>query len=83
MQKQRQIARAFTAWQSAHQRFSEAETRLAAATLAFKQGLAPSPDALRQELLVLKAEREWRYDEAAECLRRSRTGSGSPATQRA
>lgn len=74
MQDQGQIARAFAAWQRAHQRFIDAEHRLAAATQAFQQGRAPRPDALHEEMLTLKAAQDSCYAEAAESLRSSRIG---------
>jgi hypothetical protein len=73
MQNHGQIARAFAAWQRAHERLCEAELRLQAATLAHQHGSAPKPDALRQEVLGLKAEQEWRYDIAADALRKKNT----------
>lgn len=77
MQDQGQIARAFAAWQRAHQKLCDAEERLAVATAAWKKGLQPRPDALHDEMLSLKAEQEWRYDVAAETLRKRRgTGTG-------
>jgi hypothetical protein len=76
MQDQGQIARSFAAWQRAYQQLGEAEQRLAAATLAWQQGLQPRPDGLRQEVLGLKAEQDWRYGAAAEALRnRHNTGA--------
>lgn len=74
MQDHGQIARAFAAWQRAHQKLCDAEERLAAATLAWQQGLQPRPDALQQEVQRLKAEQDWRYDAAADALRNRRGG---------
>jgi hypothetical protein len=74
MQDQAQIARAFAAWQRAHQKLCDAEERLAAATQAWQQGRQPRPDALYEEVLSLKAEQEWRYDVAAQALRRRNNG---------
>lgn len=73
MQDQAEIARAFGAWQRAHQKLCEAETRLAAAEQAHQQGRGARPDVLRKEVLSLKAEQEWRYDEAAASLHRKNT----------
>ncbi|MFC5496879.1 hypothetical protein ACFPOE_04970 [Caenimonas terrae] len=73
-QGQIQIARAFGAWQRAHQKCCEAEERLAAAVLAWKQGLQPRPDALQAEVLSLKAEQERHYDVAAQALRSRNSG---------
>lgn len=77
MQDQAQIASAFAAWQRAHQQLCDAEERLAAATQAWQQGRQPRPDTLANEVNRLKAEQEWRYDAAAQALRRRHTG-GSP-----
>lgn len=75
MQDQGQIARAFAAWQKAHQKLTEAELRLAAASQAFQRGLAPRPEQLHQEVLDLKAEQEWRYSVAADSLRQKHGGA--------
>jgi hypothetical protein len=77
MQDQAQIARAFAAWQRAHQQLCDAEEKLAAATQAWQQGRAPRPDALHTQVASLKAEQEWRYDAAAQALRRRHNG-GAP-----
>lgn len=66
MQDHGQIARAFAAWQRAHQKLSDAEERLAAATRGWKQGLQPRPDGLQAEVITLKAEQDLRYELAAE-----------------
>jgi hypothetical protein len=78
MQDHGQIARAFAAWQRSHQKLCDAEERLAAATLAWQQGLQPQPDNLRQEVEGLKAEQDWRYDVAAEALRNRRNTGAVP-----
>lgn len=69
MQDQGKIARAFAAWQRAHQSLCEAEDRLANAVQAWQDGLQPRPDALHAEVVRLKAEQDWRYEAAAEALR--------------
>jgi hypothetical protein len=79
MQDHGQIARAFAAWQRAHQKLSDAEARLATATAAWQQGLQAPPDALANEVLVLKAEQDLRYEVAADALRRSRRDPGPTA----
>lgn len=73
------IANAFAAWQRAHQKLTEAELRLESATLAYQRGLAPPPDSLRTEVAGLKAEQDWRYDLAADSLRRRNTRPASAA----
>lgn len=77
MQDHGQIARAFAAWQRAHQALCDAEERLAAATAAWQQGTQPRPDALYNEVTALKAEQDWRYDAAADALRHR--GDSGPA----
>lgn len=84
MHDQGQIARAFASWQKAHQKLTEAELRLAAATQAFQQGIAPRPDQLHREVLDLKAEQEWRYSVAADTLRQKHSaGPGGPSARAA
>ena len=78
MQDHGPIARAFAAWQHAHQKHCDAEARLAAATDAWQQGRQPRPDHLYNEVLVLKAEQELRYEVAAETLRNRRTTGPAP-----
>lgn len=75
MQDQRHIAGAFGAWQRANQKLCEAELRLESALDMHRRGLAPSPDALRNEVLSFRAEQEWRFDAAADALRRKHSGS--------
>lgn len=79
MQDDGQIARAFAAWQSTYQKLCEAEVRLATANQAHQQGLIPCPEELRSEVLRLKAEQDWRYQEAAQSLHRRNT---QPETDR-
>ncbi len=82
MQDHGQIARAFAAWQRAHQKLCDAEERLAAATLAWQQGLQPRPDTLLQDVQRLKAEQDWRYAAAADALRNRRGTSAATAAAR-
>lgn len=81
MQDQGQIARAFAAWQRAHQLLTQAEDRLAAAVQAWQDGLQPRPDALHAEVVRLKAEQDWRYEAAAAALRNRGAGSAGSAPQ--
>lgn len=74
MQDHGQIARAFAAWQRAHQKLSDAEAQLAAATTGWQQGLQPRPDGLQAEVITLKAEQDLRYELAAEALRNRGNG---------
>lgn len=76
MQDQGKIARAFAAWQRAHQSLTDAEERLASAVQAWQEGLQPRPDALHAEVMRLKAEQDWRYEAAAEAMRNR---GGAPA----
>lgn len=69
MQDHGEIARAFAAWQRAHQKLSDAEAQLAAATVGWQQGLQPRPDGLQAEVITLKAEQDLRYELAADALR--------------
>jgi len=69
MQDHGQIARAFAAWQRAHQKLCDAEERLAAANRDWQQGLQPRPDTLQAEVVSLKADQDRHYDIAAEALR--------------
>lgn len=77
MQDHGQIARAFAAWQRAHQKLSDGEERLAAATRGWQQGLQPRPDGLQAEVLTLKAEQDLRYELAAEVLRNRGKGEAA------
>jgi hypothetical protein len=78
MQDNGQIARAFGAWQRAHEKLCDAENRLVSATDAWKKGLQPKPDSLQAEVQALKAEQDWRYDAAAEALRSRRSTGAVP-----
>jgi hypothetical protein len=81
MQDHGQIARAFAAWQGAHQKLSDAQERLAVATQGWQQGLQPRPDGLQAEVLTLKAEQDLRYELAAEALRNRGKAGATVAAQ--
>jgi hypothetical protein len=83
MQDHGQIARAFAAWQRAHKKLCDAEDRLAEATVAYQEGRRTRPDELREEVLSLRAEQDWRYTVAADALRRRNTGAPGAAASAA